>query len=61
MIKEIISFQGLMVSAMILCVKGDTIKSIFPILTEGQSQQSKVTLAVICFFRWTRNSSFYGW
>ncbi len=25
-------------------------KSIFPILTEGQSQQSKVTLAVVCFF-----------
>ncbi len=30
--------------------EGDTIKSIFPILTEGQSQQSKVTLAVVCFF-----------
>ncbi|UNF52537.1 TM2 domain-containing protein [Bartonella krasnovii] len=30
--------------------EGDTVKSIFPILTEGQSQQSKVTLAVVCFF-----------
>ncbi|WP_375623133.1 MULTISPECIES: hypothetical protein [unclassified Bartonella] len=30
--------------------EGDTIKSIFPILTEVQSQQSKVTLAVVCFF-----------
>ncbi len=26
------------------------VKSIFPISTEGQSQQSKVTLAVVCFF-----------
>ncbi|WP_139413073.1 TM2 domain-containing protein [Bartonella mastomydis] len=30
--------------------EGDTVKSIFPVLTEGQSQQSKVTLAVVCFF-----------
>lgn len=30
--------------------EGDTVKSIFPISTEGQSQQSKVTLAVVCFF-----------
>ncbi len=33
--------------------EGDTIKSIFPIfpiLTEGQAQQSKMTLAVVCFF-----------
>ncbi|WP_039759939.1 NINE protein, partial [Bartonella queenslandensis] len=30
--------------------EGDTIKSIFPILTESKSRQSKVTLAVLCFF-----------
>ncbi|WP_254493064.1 NINE protein [Bartonella sp. B1099] len=30
--------------------EGDTVKSIFPILTESQSSQSKVTLAVVCFF-----------
>ncbi|WP_273789626.1 TM2 domain-containing protein [Bartonella sp. ML70XJBT] len=30
--------------------EGDTIKSVFPILSAGQSQQSKVTLAVVCLF-----------
>ncbi|WP_208440445.1 TM2 domain-containing protein [Bartonella raoultii] len=30
--------------------EGDTVKSIFPILTEGQSSQSKVTLAIVCLF-----------
>ncbi len=68
-IKGIISFQGLMVSAINLQIgigqeksrrrfgdvvdfvcEGDIIKSIFPILTEGQSQQSKMTLAVVCLF-----------
>ncbi|CAK01265.1 conserved hypothetical protein [Bartonella tribocorum CIP 105476] len=30
--------------------EGDSIKSVSPILSAGQSQQSKVTLAVVCFF-----------
>ncbi|WP_455466641.1 NINE protein [Bartonella sp. B39] len=30
--------------------EGDTVKSVFPILAGSHSQQSKTTLAVVCFF-----------